>query len=223
MRRYTWLMVMCTLAQVSFALPPKEQSTDDILSALEAGNIASDGVLELGERQDSRILPLVTKAAKSYKNRIVRISQERHVTTIDPWLLQMDEQVRSSAKRVAARLGDKTFFEEFVSGLSSTDGKKKKDSIEALAYVGDRAAIRHLIPLTKDMGTPEEKTAGYEPPSYAYYALISLRRLLPGDSMPQALKDSSSLEQQQRELNAWWKKNKSEYGTLKFGVEKIRP
>lgn len=223
MRRYIWLLVTCSLVQSSFALSPKEQNTDDLLSALEAGNIAPESVLELGERRDSRILSQVTKAAKSYKNRIVRISQERRVTTIDPWLLQMDEQVRSAAKRVAARLGDKSFFDEFVVGLTSADGKKKKDSIEALAYIGDRAAIRHLIPLIKDMGSPEEKTAGYEPPSYAYYALVSLRRLLPADSMPIALKDSSSLEQQQAELNAWWKKNKGKYGALKFGVEKIHP
>lgn len=204
------------IVQATLALPPNEQSLDELLNAIEIGSASVEGVMELGSRTDPRILPIVSKAAAGYENRIVRAGREKNIR-VDPWFIQFDIDVRFAAKQVAAKLGNKSYFEEFVVGLSTTNGYYKRDCIIALGYVGDRAAIRYLILLISDQGSPEKSTPGYDPGTYAHDALMQLRKLIPPDELPKSLKDSAPIEQIRADLRSWWKQRKKHYGARGFG------
>lgn len=220
-------MVSWTALAGAETLRYSEKSTDEIVSRLESGNISEiNDLLALGTRSDPRILPLLQKTAANYQIHTRRRLREydpsgKSEAANDADFRSLERPFEIAAMKAAARLGDKNAFDYFVLGLSTSNGKFRIECMETLIYIGDRAAIKNLAPIIDDDGVPYKSDSHYKPPHFSDVAMSAIRKLMPANEVPEALRGDYVAAEWRIALKQWWKKNKSKYASLPFGKEKI--
>ena len=62
-------------------------------------------------------------------------------------------------------MGDDAKLQEFIDGLNGSDRALKHACIEALVYIRDKRAVKHLIPLLSEHFGPESNSrdSAYDP------------------------------------------------------------
>lgn len=209
-------------AVLCHSAPP---STDDLLMKVEEGNVSEiSDIRDLGQRNDPRILPLLLRVAEKYEYQS-RLALRKHDGGVsekanESFFRGIEVPVEEEAKKAAARQGAKRYFDYFVAGLSSKDGSHKMDCIKVLKFIGDRAAIKYLIPIVDDHGVPYVAEGRQKPPEYSDIAIGVIANLIPADDLPAALKGNYIPDKSRSAIKQWWKKNKSKYERLEFGKEK---
>lgn len=218
------------LAAALISLPcaaASEVSSDAIVARLRNGeDVGWGAILELGRRGDPKVRPFLADIGENYE------SELRHrIRKLDPKSEAINEEsfrrieipIELAAKKAAARLGEKKYFDYFVVGLSSKDDEFRIDCIETLEYIGDRAAIKHLIPILEDSRVPVGKEGRilYAPPPFSGYAALALAKFIPESEMPPVLKGFYEGDKWRAAIKQWWKHNKGKYSRLEFGKEKI--
>jgi len=202
-------------------------SSDAIVARLQNGDGVEWGdILELGRRGDPKVRPFLVGIGEKYvselRRRIRKVSPESEAVNEESFR-DIEVPIELYAKKAAARLGEKKYFDYFVAGLSSKDDEYRLDCIETLKYIGDRAAIKHLIPLLEDSRIPvgkEGRILDGSPP-FSGYAALALAEFIPKGEVPPALKGFYEADKWRPAIKQWWKSNKGKYGRLEFGKEKI--
>lgn len=206
-----------------------DMSTDEIITRLEDGNTAAtNDILALGTRNDPRIFPLLRKAAakhESYSRRAIRKADPsgRSELANEDYFRSIEKPVELASLKAMARLGDEQAFNQFVLYLSSSTGDFRVECIDTMFYIGDRAAIRHLVPIMDD-DRPLYETSEYShhrPGNYSDVAMSTLRRLMPDSEVPVALRGFYSAAEWRPPLKLWWARHKSRYAAMPFGAENI--
>jgi HEAT repeat protein len=105
----------------------------------------------------------------------------------------MQNKARMEAKISLARLGVKKYFDEFVTGLSSSNVTWQADCIDHLGEIGDKRAIESLIPFLNEKEYPPIANITISSPhpgahryavatlSVSSNALAALAKLLPDE------------------------------------------
>lgn len=226
--KHSFLALLLSLASLQcFAGKFSSSATDDILVRLQAGSLSETSeVLELGLRSDPRILPALLKVAARYESqsrlRLRKIDGGRSEKANDSDFREIEIPIEESARKAAARLGSKKYFDYLASGLSSSDDEYRLECIGALAYVGDRAAIKVLMPIVDDDRIPVAKGDRilYRPAPFSGSAMNVIAKLIPADQVPEALKGFYSPETWKPAIKQWWKNNRAHFSRLEYGKEK---
>jgi len=210
-------------------------TTDQLLRTISNGNANADTMLELGRRNDPRILSALESAANGYLSSTrlgIRNYDKAHGTTIEhqpasqDMLQKIELPVVAAAKAAAARQGDQKYFDEFIVGLSSANGRYRRDCIRALGYIGDQSALKYIIPIIDDCGYAYGGP-GIGGPRFCSEALFTLKILIPMDSNfketfpPVKSSNTKTLVDMWRPaIKQWWGQHRSQYEVLNYGKEK---
>jgi len=199
-------------------------TTEQLLKAVAANREGAGVVDELGRRKDPRILPLLRQAAEGtlqFHNPPPTVYAKEHGSDGGMHYLTIGNGIRLAAKKAAARQGDKKYFEEFVVGLSSDDFAYKDYCINAMLYIGDRAAIRSLMPVLDDE-RQIYPTNDVMANTFGDKAIGVIRALMPANEVPAPLKQPVWLTAPARDaLKSWWQHGRKKFGEIPFGRENI--
>jgi hypothetical protein len=146
-------------------------------------------IIELGLRREKSSMALLRQIAQepdipepaakrsaSYKDRLVSRKLEGH------------NKSHHEARIALARMGDEKYFKDFIGGLSSPDPSKRAEAIWDLTDIGDKRAVKFLIPLLDDDGTPPASGEVLRPP-IRFFVEDALEKILP-DVRNKFVKDS---------------------------------
>lgn len=139
-------------------------------------------------------------ATAAYAARLARTQSDRY------------DRSRAVARIALAKMGQGTWFADFIAGLASTDTARRALSVRALGQIGDKRAVPSLIPLLDDQSSPPRPGPGpARNPTFAVMAVQALDLILP-DLYAQFLAASNGKRvPTARTWKAWWKVNGAAY------------
>lgn len=115
------------------------------------------------------------------------------------------------AARIAlARIGVEKYFEEFIIGLSSSNGLWRSQCISDLGEIGDKKAVKYLIPILDDNTAPTNLPVRRHPSLYSTVAIDSLVRILP-EIEKQFQVNHPNRHGTDAEWKRWWEQNKDTF------------
>jgi len=120
----------------------------------------------------------------------------------------------TAAKMALTRLGADDYITEFEVGLSTTNGPWRARCIQALGYIGDKRAVKYLVPLLSDDTAPSRDEFGRGYMSYSFEASEALRHILPDEwqKMIEDLRSGASSDSDfASKWKKWWQQNEAAY------------
>ena len=164
-------------------------------------------LMELALRKDRTAIPLLRELARAKPSK-EEIAAARNRKALF-WGYQ---KTRTRAKIALARMNDEPSFQEFIVGLSTTNGEWKADCIEALGYIGDSRAVKHLGPLLFDDTGPDLGSIHEISLSFGNQAGRALSKILPDEFAVMKKQNPDFHEIKQEEFwRKWWLKNRDKY------------
>ena len=204
-----------------------------------ANNEQTDAIFALGFRNDAASIPLLKHLAETpipTQDEIDKLSQKpkkpknpskgylRAEKTRDDTSTKIanDRRKRSSlaAKMALTRMGQGSYFDEFVAGLSTTSYEWKTTCIEALGYMNDKRAVKFLGPLLYQdsrIQPPPDWPDDVSLRPYNVTAAVALSNLLPEEEdaeFKDVVKRNPSSRQEillPEQWRRWWERNKDKY------------
>jgi HEAT repeat protein len=187
------------------------KDTKEVIKAAE--NYDPGAIEELGVRQERSSLDLLTRVAG--ESDVVEPPAKVRPSwaeTKAAMKAQRRNESHVSARIALAKMGEKRYLNDIIAGLSSPNPDRRAKCIGYLGRIGDKGAVKSLIPILDDNNSPPKKRHGHvRNPTFAMMAADSLRLILP-DAEKQFLADSNGNGYVPiKAWKAWWEKHKSEF------------
>lgn len=182
-----------------------------ILDRVEARD--PDAIRELGYRDiknSKAILEQIASQAEPPQQEIDRRANgnKRRAAKIREMLEPKYRNASLAAKMALGKRGDRNALKHFISCLSIASGFDREICIQALGYVGDKRAVKYLVPVLSEEGGPPPPSAHVLTEPYAVTAADALGSILP-DVATQIQVDSE--KNRVKAWLKWWKNHESEY------------
>lgn len=146
----------------------------------------------------------IDKHSKGNKRRTARIRE---------YLVPKYKNASLAAKMALAKRGDRDALRHFIMCLSTASDFEREACIQALGYIGDKRAVKHLIPILSEKGGPKAASSHILTEEFSETAAGSLERILPTANAETGGKTSEA--RRAAWLN-WWKSHEEEF---REGVE----
>jgi hypothetical protein len=196
--------------------------TNQDQSALERLRRYPSAILARGKQNDAASIPLMEQIVATpvpTEAEIQLQDSRRRKDVIDEY-----KEASIAAKMSLTKMKVHDYFDEFVVGLSTSDADWKSRCADALGYIGDRRAVKHLIPLLDDIkmvrlpphqrrGKGSEVNVGA-----SVSAAQALEKLLPQEAakilQDHPAKDTSAHRPSPADWKKWWQDNKDKYSAI---------
>jgi HEAT repeat protein len=216
------LKTISSLLAILAATATLSAQTDPDQSALERLRRYPSAILARGEQNDAASIPLmeqIVAAPVPTEAEIQHQGSRRRKDVIEEY-----REAGIAAKMALTKMKVHDYFDEFVVGLSTSDADWKSHCADALGYIGDRRAVRHLIPLLDDVkmvrlpprqrrGKGSEVNVGA-----SVSAAQALEKLLPQEAAKlleaYPAKDTSAPRPTPADWKKWWQDNKAKYSAI---------
>lgn len=173
-----------------------------------AENEDLDAVYRLGERRDTASIPLLLKYSKPL---FVSRPPQKESLAARKESASRRKQVALSleARRAIARMGTHPDISDYTSCLTDAAAYDKGACIDALGYIGDIKAVKHLAPLLWDEGAPPHSSHELVF-SYAEATAQALGKILP-DVQTRFMLQSPNTASRVGQWRDWWNQ-REEFG-----------
>lgn len=219
--RYAWIVFLPMLT--SFASAERhtryeKSSAQDVIEAAGGNYHVLDAIIELGNRRERSSIDLLKKIAEEPSAVVPTQQNGRVLSRFDQneaLFAERENIAHHEAKIALAKMRINPYFNDFVSGLSSTDTNRRSNCIVDLGEIGDKSTVKFLIPLL-DSPIPVGHSRGraVERMPDSLLAAGALSQILPAVSL-QFIKNSTSKGYVPIPTwKAWWKENKADYENL---------
>lgn len=119
---------------------------------------STEDILALGFRNDKVSIPMLRQFVATPVPTEADYLQAYKTRGYPRWILRQKYRDASRAAKMAlSRMGEKSYFDEFVVGLSTTDAEWRTVCIQALGYIGDKRALKYLGPILAETGEASEQ------------------------------------------------------------------
>ena len=177
-----------------------------------------DAILTLGIINDRPSVPFLEHLAETpvltdqelinkYPNR----QKSRNLGTLKENSRRIRQSASVAAKMALTRMGARSYFDEFVVGLTTSSYEWKTTCIYALGYSGDKRALKFLGPMLTDKSDPPVPLGRDEDVAVVPYGSTSeaaIKFLMSDDERAAFQKEVMSDPEASRH---WWERNKDKY------------